>query len=70
MAISNRDRVSKGLDLLLAGLLPFVERELTEHVGQGWFEVVSRGIHHGLSKGKDGVVHWDPAALLKAMQDQ
>ena len=28
MAVTNRDRVSKGLELLASGLRPFVEREL------------------------------------------
>ena len=36
MAVTNRDRVGKGLDLLAAGLRPFVERELTSVLGENW----------------------------------
>src|SRR5438094_862247 len=36
MAASNRERVSKGLDLLASGLRPFVERELKSHLGDTW----------------------------------
>ena len=70
MAISNRERVTKSLELLRDGLLPFVERELKGNLGARWFEEVSSSVHHGLSKAKDGSVHWDTAALLKAMADQ
>ncbi len=69
MAISNRERVTRCLELLREGLLPFVQRELDENLGSSWFEVVSAGVHHGLSKNKDGTIHWDTHALLKAMAD-
>ena len=36
MAVTNRERVGKGLDLLAAGLQPFVERELKSHLGDNW----------------------------------
>lgn len=36
MAVSNRERVGKGLDLLASGLRPFVERELKSKLGDGW----------------------------------
>ena len=36
MAVSNRERVGKGLDLLATGLRPFVERELKSHLGDDW----------------------------------
>ena len=36
MDVTNRDRVGKGLDLLAAGLRPFVERELTSVLGENW----------------------------------
>ena len=40
MAISNHERVGKALELLKAGLRPFVERELEAYHGEGWtFEV-------------------------------
>ena len=40
MALTNHERVGKALDLLRAGLAPFVERELKSKFGSGWaFEV-------------------------------
>ncbi|HEY4809167.1 MAG TPA: Swt1 family HEPN domain-containing protein [Roseiarcus sp.] len=40
MAITNQERVGKGLDLLKTGLMPFVERELKARLGDRWrFEV-------------------------------
>lgn len=70
MAISNRERVTKSLEHLREGLHPFVERELKDHLGSNWFDVVSSTVLHGFSKNKDGSIHWDTAALLKAMNDQ
>lgn len=67
MAITNHDRVGKALDLLKAGLGPFVEREL-----QHAFKERARaqaGIYLGedrLNAGK-AVSKWDVAALLKLM---
>ncbi|MBI3912159.1 MAG: ATP-binding protein [Armatimonadetes bacterium] len=36
MALSNRDRVGRALDLLKEGLRPFVEREFEARCGAGW----------------------------------
>jgi predicted AAA+ superfamily ATPase len=36
MATSNRDRVGRALDLLTAGLRPYVEREFQARYGTGW----------------------------------
>jgi predicted AAA+ superfamily ATPase len=36
MAISNRDRISKALDQLAAGLLPYVSRQLYDEIGSDW----------------------------------
>ena len=36
MAITNHERVGKGLELLRLGLAPFVERELKTQYQQGW----------------------------------
>ena len=67
MAVSNRDRVRKGMDQLVEGLVPFVERELKAKLGGYWKEEVSSRIR-GL-KVEDGTVQWDTQALLKAMVD-
>jgi len=38
MAVSNRDRVGRAMELLREGLLPFVERELKAKHGEAWLE--------------------------------
>ena len=40
MAITNNERVGKGLALLSDGLAPFVERECQAKYGDGWMDVV------------------------------
>jgi len=44
MAVSNYERVGKGLELLKAGLAPFVERELKAQHAQRWFEEVKAAV--------------------------
>ena len=68
MAITNQERVGKALDLLKAGLGPFVEREVKNALKNG------RAVAGGASDGvKIAVVRdkpitqWDAAALLKLM---
>lgn len=36
MALSNRERIGKGLDILRKGLAPFVEREMETVYGDQW----------------------------------
>lgn len=69
MALSNRERVAKGFELLREGLAPFVERELSQHVGGFWYEQLKQKVYHGLDKDSNGKVRWDNQALLKAMND-
>ena len=69
MAVSNRDRISKGLDLLREGLVPFVERELLAHLGENWLDDVNQGRRHDLVS-SNGIVEWDNAAILAVMKDQ
>ncbi|MDI6712184.1 MAG: Swt1 family HEPN domain-containing protein [Anaerosomatales bacterium] len=38
MALSNRDRVGKMLELLVQGLRPFFLREMSAHLGADWYE--------------------------------
>jgi len=62
MAVTNRDRVSRGLELLATGLRPFVERELKSRLGASW-ETTSRD--------SSQKVNWnDPQHLLGVMLDQ
>lgn len=64
MAISNHERVGKGLELLSQGLKSFVERELRTRLGTKWEEPAK-----GLSP--DGKPNWsDPHLVLSVMWDQ
>src|SRR5688500_3433217 len=67
MAITNLERVGKALDLLKAGLGPFVERELTST----YRENVQVQIAHFLTDDRHlanrPTGEWDVAALLKVM---
>ncbi len=68
MAMSNRDRVRKGLDELKTGLTPFVERELKSKLGSYWVEEITTR-SKAIRRQADGQIHWDSQALLKAMVD-
>ncbi|MCK6484528.1 MAG: DUF499 domain-containing protein [Phycisphaerae bacterium] len=70
MAVSNRERVGKGLDLLAAGLRPFVERELKSHLGDNWQNALPDPSNRG-PRGKPQPVNLDdPATLLGVLWDQ
>jgi len=67
MAITNQDRVGRAMDLLRAGLAPFVEREFkSQHHAQA-AEVARRYFGDDRTVGKKPVAEWDVAALLKLM---
>ena len=51
MATTNAERVGQSLNLLAAGLGPFVERECKAHWGDNWFEEVTAG-DRSLADGK------------------
>ena len=71
MAITNRERVGKGLDLLSAGLRPFVERELKSHLGDKWADVLADSASPRGQKAKSqGLNLNDPQVLLGVMWDQ
>ena len=65
MAISNYDRVGKALELLKAGLQPYVEREMKAQHQQLWLQqaraAVAETQAHLFSGG--GEPEWDAAAL-------
>ncbi|MBW1682893.1 MAG: hypothetical protein JRJ83_15980, partial [Deltaproteobacteria bacterium] len=44
MALSNSERIGKGLDLLRNGLAPFVERELEAVYGDKWHEKARQSV--------------------------
>ncbi len=68
MAISNHERVGKALDLLRAGLGPFVEREVQESIKNGGvrMDAIRRFAEDPLLATKP-IVEWDAAGLLKLM---
>lgn len=67
MAITNHERVGKGLELLRTGLAPFVHRELRAALEDGLDgHVLKRYAEDPLLADKN-VDDWDSAALLKVM---
>jgi predicted AAA+ superfamily ATPase len=68
MAVTNRERVGKGLDLLATGLHPFVERELKSHLGDNWQSALPDGSGRG-PRAKTSNLD-DPQTLLGVMWDQ
>ena len=64
MAVSNRDRVGKALDLLQAGLAPYVEREMQARHGADWRGKVSATFPSGRTPST-----LDVQALLSIMRE-
>jgi predicted AAA+ superfamily ATPase len=69
MAVTNRERVGKGLDLLAGGLRPFVERELKSHLGEKWQSALPHNSGRGAKKSQAANLG-DPQLLLSVMWDQ
>jgi len=72
MAITNYERVSKMLELLTAGLKPFVERELKNSGTSNWFAETKRTLADSQLQlqGTPDVPQWDAAAILVTMWNQ
>jgi hypothetical protein len=68
MAISNKDRISRTLDLLRDGLVPFVERELKAKLGSSWLKAVNDSLREDLRRRADGSVAWDTQGLFTVME--
>src|SRR5690606_19542633 len=70
MAITNSERVGKALDLLRAGLAPFVDREVKEGIRTGKvnMETIRRFAEDPLLAEKP-IAEWDVSPLLKLMWD-
>lgn len=67
MAITNQERVGKAMELLRAGLAPFVERELkSQHQAQA-ADAARRYFGDDRTVGKKPLAEWDVAPLLKLM---
>jgi predicted AAA+ superfamily ATPase len=67
MAITNQERVGKAMDLLRAGLAPFVEREMTSIYKAQAAEAARRYLGDDRTTGRKPIADWDVAALLKLM---
>jgi len=69
MAITNHERVGKALDLLKAGLGPFVERELTSVYQARAQSQAALFLGDDRLLANKPVTQWDAAALLKLLWD-
>src|SRR5437588_856521 len=69
MAQTNRDRVHGGLDLLMEGLAPFVERQFEAVYGDNWRATAAATLREA-KEWHAGDGHLDVQALLILMWDQ
>ena len=69
MATTNNERVGKALDLLKAGLAPFIERELRNRFGARALEAAQRQVVSDRLNVDRPVTEWDAAPLLALMWD-
>ena len=67
MAITNQERVGKAMDLLRAGLSPFIEREFKSQHRTRATEEARRYFGDDRTVGTKPIAEWDVAALLKLM---
>lgn len=67
MAISNHERVGKALEILKAGLGPFVQREMANVYKDRAATETSRFIGEDRQNAKKPITEWDVAVLLKLM---
>jgi predicted AAA+ superfamily ATPase len=69
MAITNAERVKRGLDLMREGLVPYVENELKSEYARNWIEKAREPFKTSqkVSVNEDPL-RWDTYALLKVMQ--
>ncbi len=72
MAITNQERVGKGLDLLKDGLTSFVERELKAQDAQGWLGIVRESVAETQVRLFQDATkpQWDAASLLAVLWNQ
>ena len=69
MAMTNHERVGKALELLRAGLAPFVEREFKSAHGPRAAGEAARLLGEDRLNTRKPIGEWDAAALLKVMWD-
>jgi len=69
MAVTNHERVGKALELLRAGLGPFVEREFKSRYGPQAAAEAARLVSDDRLNARKPIREWDVALLLKLMWD-
>jgi predicted AAA+ superfamily ATPase len=72
MAITNTERVGRGLEQLKAGLGPFVERELKAIYKERWRDVAMPSFPDWQARAlqlKGGALNWDVQAIVSVMLD-
>ena len=67
MALTNQERVGKALDLLKAGLAPFIEREINTALKNGAAVMSVRALAEDPLVRDKPIPQWDAALLLKLM---
>lgn len=68
---NNRERVTMALDMLVAGLAPFVERSLKNAYGDEWYRQARTSFRDDRGRnGDETEIHWDGHSLLTVMWDQ
>ncbi|MBE3088540.1 MAG: DUF499 domain-containing protein, partial [Chloroflexi bacterium] len=65
MAITNRERVGKALDLLSEGLKPFFIREMEAKYGEGWETSAIEALNNPADRNLP--IHWDVQKMLLVM---
>src|SRR5271165_4557021 len=69
MAITNHERIGKAMDLLKAGLAPFIEREFKNTFQSRAQEQARAILGDDRINGAKPMTTWDASALLKVMWD-
>lgn len=67
MSMTNRERVGKALDLLQAGLSPFVEREFKAAFREKAADELARNLGEDRINSRKPIKGWDASTLLKVM---
>lgn len=67
MALTNKERIGRGLDYVRDGLVPFVESRFEEHFKADWKQRLADSRSQRVKP--DGTVEWDTYRVLKAMEE-
>jgi len=70
MAITNKERVGKVLDLLKEGLKPYIEREFKNKYGTSAADEINRVVSDDRLYNGKSIKDWDIAALLRLMWEK